>query len=374
MDTTSQHSLLLSTKIPNIRYEQFHNYFRGFHVSLVTPAFNINRIDKQQLLHDFRNNMNKEEKRLVFLACLASTGLLSCKVPPFPNDAIVDALFPRLLLITQWITNIHLPNYNLPTYQVTHETANLSNLKYWVEALFELKDAFYQERRQVEAVAALKKQEETLELLIRRAEMQHTAYTPATSKMLATWALEISKAPTNMHTTWLAGNKEYSGTIKDYWYYIMTAPTSSIYNIKNADIEELIEHLEDNLEHGTTSAYTVLKYVRSLRDKQTKGLGMFEMLGLSQEAVDTTMKVAAVASGHIPTTQSLPPAPIKANFPKLTDYLLAKITWERECKQVLEGTGTGEAGTSHKFPSSHEHNLQTNNSSNSSRGDNHEQE
>ena len=242
--TPAQATLLLSTKIPGIRHEMFHNYFAGLHLAVVTPRFNINRIDKSQLLRDFREQMSMEEKRLVFLTVLTSTGLLQCQVPPQPQDAVIDSLFPRLLLITNWIANIHLPNYELPIYKVTPETVAMGNLKYWIESLFQLKEQFYQERRQVEAVATLKRQEETLELLLRRADIMHQPYTPATAKMLATWALEISKAPSNMHTTWTVGasSKEHSGTIKEYWYWILTAPAASLYSIRAVDIQELIEH------------------------------------------------------------------------------------------------------------------------------------
>ena len=121
----------------------------------------------------------------------------------------------------------------------------------------------------------------------------------------------------------------------EYWKDIIKrcVKAESIFAIPQKDIQELIEHCEDNLIHGSIYSESLLRHIRGGKDKQNNFLGYdlskpsetsFVLLEESNNREDAA-KLLLIKSA--PSTM-----PREQDYPTRFKYLQAKLAYEMASK------------------------------------------
>jgi hypothetical protein len=196
---------------------------------------------------------NEVERRIYFLSLLNSTELIEFRVPAVPADSTVQLNMESLIRFIGWQSAISSPRLVLPRFVVSPETRQLPNVKHWLEAWWDSKAEFENGYITTTQLTKLRNREAALEKLIKNAALKTDDY----AGMLGAWAVEASNCP---------------AAIKEYWISLFKLKGFDIYNAKRVDLEEMLEHMEDNLEQGSIYAHNTLKHIRILLAKNKTGL------------------------------------------------------------------------------------------------------
>lgn len=148
------------------------------------------------------------------------------------------------------------------------------------------------------------------------------------SKILANWAADAASFPLTEVWNELTGTRT---TLREYWKQILILCNKEerIYAIPKADLDELIEHCEQNITESSiysTTLYTLLKNGR-LKQKNYLGLGDLDISGSpyrivsAGQTIEDAQKLALIDSA--PKTE-----PIEKNYPSKLAYLRAKMNWK----------------------------------------------
>lgn len=207
----------------------------------------------------------EQERRIMFLALLHSTDLVEFRVTAQPGDNIVQLNMESLIRFVGWQNAVSNPAIAFPRFVISHDTRTLDNFKHWMQAWFDAKKDFEDGYKSYAQGTKLRNREVALERLIKNAQKETTDY----SKLLAMWAMDAANVPQNL---------------KNYWTELFQLKGLQIYQAKYADLDELVEHMEENLEHGSIYASSTLKHVRILRAKNKAGLNFG--LGIPDEELE----------------------------------------------------------------------------------------
>lgn len=214
---------------------------------------------------------NGPDSYLLFLSLLSSTGQIEFRSPcsyTQETDQIVANNMEELIQTIGQINLITHPSFSLTQVAITRENHTLENVSYWIsnwsQCIKDFKDSYvtFNERQD------LNRREAALEKLIKAPYREI-----ALATQIANWAEIAGAFPTFTVTTQF-------GTLScaDYWKLIIRKciNTESIFSIPNADIQELIEHCETEIPHGTIYAHTLMQMLRTGKEKQVNFLGLGE--------------------------------------------------------------------------------------------------
>lgn len=207
----------------------------------------------------------EQERRILFLSLLKSTDLVEFRVAAVPQDNIVQLNMESLIRFVGWQHAVRNPAIAFPRFVVSHDTRDLGNFKHWMQAWFDAKKDFEDGYKSYSLGTKLRNREVALERLIKNAQKETTDY----SRLLGLWAMDAASVPTN---------------IREAWMELFTLKGLHIYNARAADLDELVEHMEEELEHGSIYANACLKHVRILRAKNKAGLNFG--LGIPDEELE----------------------------------------------------------------------------------------
>lgn len=198
----------------------------------------------------FRGSMSEVECKVLFIAMLKATGQVDFKMNAQPEISTVYKYMESLANMLQWHEAIENRSIKLPMYSINNATKDLENINHWIGAWNDIKESwklgYAQSISAKRALDELVRREEVLSRLIKSYTKKSTDY----AWLLARWALLASKAPKELHELWtklfkLKGIEVYNGEYTN-------------------DLSELVEHMENNLHHGTIYAHEVLKHIRHL--------------------------------------------------------------------------------------------------------------
>lgn len=207
---------------------------------------------------------------LLFLALLNSTELINwatpAKITP-RTDSIVANNMESLARIISYTNVISHPAFHMPGIVIDSGTNDLSNANMWIrdwqECYHEFASGYIREKEQEK----IKNREQILQNFIKSANkpIQHYA------RILAEWAAEacdFPKSPTLVNGV--------SVPLSEFWKSIIVkcCKEEHIFTILAADINELIEYCEENLEHGSIYAHTLMELLRAGQRRQINYLGL----------------------------------------------------------------------------------------------------
>ena len=205
---------------------------------------------------------NEEESKLLFLALLHSTELVEFRATAMPENNVVQLNMEPLARICAWMYGLSRAQLVLPKFIVQQDNRRMLNVKHWIATWYEARKDYEDGYNKFILDRKLAGKEEALERLIKNSQRTTDDY----AGLLATWALQASSAPKG---------------IGDYWRELFLLKGLKVYSARTVDLQELVDHMEEALEHGSIFAAATMKHLRILLKKNQAGLNYG--LGITDE-------------------------------------------------------------------------------------------
>ena len=287
----------------------------------------------------------KTESYLLFLALLDSTSLIQWRQPARYTDktnAIVANNMENLLHIIGKIDVIKHPTFTLPQFVISYDTGDLSNVHHWIQTWIGIYNDWHTGYKFAATERLLERREQALEKLIRS---EHVVAADKNNKILlatndklginiAEWAADAGSFPKSLMTHPFIHTPI---TISDYWKQIIRASIdmSKIWYYPQKDIEELIDHSEDYISHGSIYAHTLMARLKGGLQKKAD----FESFGdfdLDSEDTRFTLLDAETDNYTVNKMAAINAAPKdepkRENYATHFLYIKAKLNWSLAAK------------------------------------------
>lgn len=254
--------------------------------------------------------LTEEESKLLFLAILHSTELVEFRTAAFPENAAVQMNMEPLARIYSWMLGISRPQMVLPKFVISQENRRLQGIKHWIETWYGARKDYEDGYSSYLLGKKLAGKEEALERLIKNSQRTTEDY----AGLLCTWALQASSAPHG---------------ISDYWRELFTLKGLKIYSARTVDLQELVDHMEEHLEHGSIFAASTMKHIRTLLLKNKAGLNYG--LGITDEDLaEISSNPFTIVEGSIEQhNMDVIAAGAPEEEPKQSDFPLSKVAYLR---------------------------------------------
>lgn len=257
----------------------------------------------------------EEESKLLFLALLHDTELVEFRATAHPSAAMVALNMEPLARIHSWMIGLSRRTLVLPKFVVQQDNRDLKNIKHWIETWYGARKDYEDGYNKYLLDQKLAGKEEALERLIKNAQKSTDDF----AGLLCTWALQASSAPKG---------------IGEYWRELFTLKGLKVYAARTVDLQELVDHMEENLEHGSIFAANTLKHLRTLLKKNQAGLNYG--LGITDEdlaEIDSSpFKIVegSVEEHNMQIIAAGAPEeePQRKDYPSIVGYLRARAAWQ----------------------------------------------
>lgn len=254
---------------------------------------------------------------LLFIALLKSTDHIvfrsAVTVTP-ETDALVAQNMHNLIAAIGKINTIVHPGFTLPKFVISSDTCTLSNVRNWLRAWNSCLIDFATGFREYNASRALLNREIALERLIKNPMKSVESY----SKTLATWAAIAGSFPTYVITDATGAHIPMS----DYWTDIIQrcCRNATLTNVPAVDLDDLLEHCEEHIPHGSIYAAKLMQVLRNAINMQKNFLG-----GDSFQILNIPGNTEIVEHANILNLISTAPEvlPTQGNYTSKIEYLKA---------------------------------------------------
>lgn len=310
------------------------------------PLFSIHKKKLLTLAKDWANNkLTPTESYLLYLSLFHSTDLIIWRSPARFTDKtmqIISNNMEHLIQIIGKIDVIKHPNFVLPQFAISYDTASLENSFYWIQAWMhkynEFMEGFLESQKREEIKEKVDRREHSLERLIK------TAYASPQSvaNNLSDWAALSGGFPDFMMEHPLTRTKV---NVTEYWQEIIKAcvKEESIWRYPKADIVELVEHCEENIEHGSIYANSLMKLLRTGLQKHSDytGFGDVDLAGRTTSFKLLPQSASAEDANVYSAIQSAPEnEPKRHQYPSAGAYLRAKLNWDLKQRYGKDAHGS----------------------------------
>lgn len=317
----------------------------SYHKSVIHPIFHL----KQKALFSYvpralNGELTKTDSYLLYLALFNSTDLIEFRSPALYHPLTASIVAQNLEALAQIVAKMNVLGQhkvteilNLPRYVISVDTRDLSTSDGWISIWEENYTDYLSGYKKATMVEKLSRRELAIEKMI-RSRMEPSKY----STSLADWASVASDFEKH---AWYDVLDENDRPIQmgEYWKRIIkvcSRKDNSFYEIPMIDLNDLIEHLEENLPHGSTSAATLMSILETAR-KRKQSLTDFGDIDLSScedtfrildedASIEDANKLALIHSAPLEE-------PKLSSYPSKIAYLRAKMNWEmaREYREGL---------------------------------------
>jgi len=270
-----------------------------------------------------RRELTEIDTKLYFLAILHSTDLVEWRTYARPSQSVCELNMEALLDIIDWQNTIQHPHLSMPRMAITQDTASLDNVRNWIAAWNSARSDFENGYKELSRNQLMMRKEDTLQRLIKEQQKELTDY----AGILASWAELSAQFPTftlNLNGAHIS--------CADYWKQILVTCAKTpahIWRLDINDMRELLDHLEENLEHGSIYAHAVMSLIRKGIATHDNYLG-FSIIDYSEDIEQINLKILA---SDAPATM-----PMLHQYPNKILYLKAKIKYEQAQKMLATAT------------------------------------
>jgi hypothetical protein len=271
------------------------------------------------------------ESYLLYLSLLNSTELVEFRVAAKYSDEqtpkIIHNNMEFLLKIVGKVNLIKHPSFSLPKFVITPDTADLKNSYYWIQAWVGAHKEFMDGYTTAADTYEQEVRERALERLIKSPHKTVENY----AETLANWAEKACVFPHFLIKLPKSGREV---PISAYWKLIIKtcATDSAIFNVPREDLEELIEHCEDNIEPGSIYSNALMRLLRSGHQKRTNFMGFGDVDIASKRSTEFTIlddessvEVANIQSAIHSAPESVPKPD---QYPSKFAYIKAKMNYD----------------------------------------------
>lgn len=289
--------------------------------------------------------LSDTENYLLYLALFNSTGLMDFRVPAMQSPETASIIAHQMLNLHQMVEVITSHGeersqelFHLPTFVITPDTKCLEDSGEWIKIWKNCYSDYQNKYQTSTALEKLSRKETILERLIKDKTKDISLY----AHQLASWASAAGKFPEFIAD--LDDIHQFKGqnlTLSRYWQYIIKccAKTEAIWEIPDADLNELIEHCEEHIDHGSIYAHTLMSLLRAGAERKKNFLDLgdidigtggitFRILD-ANASIEDANKLAAIDSA--PQFE-----PIESQYPNKLAYLKAKMNYKMKKDYELE--------------------------------------
>jgi hypothetical protein len=273
---------------------------------------------------------------LMFLALLHSSELIDIRIPFIrteSTDSIISLNMEKLIRTVIKLNTVTEPETIFPHYAVTSETRDLSNVDTWIanweESYKEFKSGY---------VSA----HDSQKLIIRENALQRMILNPHKkvkdyASQIADWAAVAGTFPDFLIQS---PQTKLNVTLSEYWKSIIlkAAKNEYLYQIPEKDLNELLEHCEQNIPIGSIFSHALFKLLRAAKEKQDNFLGLGDF-DLSKTTYTILSENTSVEAAQLKAVIDAAPLeePRPEQYPTKFKYLLAKARWDAAQKMQKEG-------------------------------------
>lgn len=293
------------------------------------PIFHTTLPKLQSYVHDyFQNHLSEEESYLLYLAFWNQTGLVEFYTPAKLCTKTAGIIARNLDNIVSISRNLQHITLDLPRIRIDHETSDLENSPDWIDAWESCFKDHKEHYKTATALERLTRKETTLERYIKDPSKDIVTY----AHQLALWASDAGDFPqydAGLDKSILGGAKM---TLAAYWRHIIKAccKVESIWEVEQKDLEELIEHCEDHIPHGSIYAQELMSLLRSGQQKKKNYMDVGDVdVGLNGTVFRILKGDASVEdAAKIALIDSAPKEkPVESHYPNKLAYLKAKMNY-----------------------------------------------
>lgn len=265
--------------------------------------------------------LTETDTKLYFLSLLHSTGLVEFRSYAKPKVAICEQHMESLLREVSWITGLTDSTLSrLPRFVVSADTSSLDTVDGWLDAWKQARADLAEGYHTYNLEQKQQRREAALERLIKTPSRTVESY----ARALSEWAAHACDFPTGTVPSPSGAGEPI--TLRSYWIDLLQKCGNTdyqIWRVDRKDLEELLEYLEENLNHGSIYAAATMKLVRSALSRHADLLGMgspkFQIID-EQSGIEAQNIAAAVAAA--PEIE-----PVLEDYPSKVAYLRAKARW-----------------------------------------------
>ena len=305
-------------------------FFPDLQLGSIHPIFEARTevLFSQRNLIDWNKGiLSEEERKLLFLAILNSTGLAIFKRPAEPSKQCVLYNWEELLNVASWITDTAQYLYiheDLPHFVIDDATYDLATIHGWILAIQGIREDYrVSQRKKKSAAKAMDKTGKLQNLVLNHV---NGSKVPRLNSELASWAFDLAGLK-DEETTLGKDGKQTS--LRSFWASIICCPDTEVFGIEKEDITELVEFCEYNVptDFSKSSSFDTVR--RQLFERlyflQNFGFSVIDMDSLTPEQreeqeMEEDIKREALRG----------PEPSAKDFPKGDkdlDYKIAKARW-----------------------------------------------
>ncbi len=270
-----------------------------------------------------QQELTEIDSYLLFLAFLNSTELLVWNVPaqriPETKSIIANNISKLVSIITK-IDAIKHPSFSLAKISINTGTKTLSNVDQWIhnwtESYTDFMDGYKKAKISEDLARKLMHREATLERLIKDPQKELGTY----ARILALWAADAGNFPTYLVSNPITGIKTPMAEC---------TKEDKIFLIPKIDLQDLIEHCEENIMHGSIYAHSLMGLLKAGLNRQSNflGLGDINLTTTTFQILDAETSVED--ANKLLMIQNTPTElPRPEQYPTKLAYLRAKARYD----------------------------------------------
>lgn len=272
--------------------------------------------------------LTSTDSYLLFLALLHSSEQIqfrtSCKRTPM-TDSIIANNMEYLVRTVIKLNAIRNPGTLFPFFAVTAETCTLQNVHHWIEVWENCWKDFESGARKDIIHRELARRETALQRMIKNPHKPIKEYAP----QIAEWAATAGSFPVFLiPNPFTKDHKQIP--LSQYWKEIIVRSTRNeyLYTIPDNDLQELLDHCEDNIPPGSIYSHALFEALRTAISKKKNFLGLGDMdLRSTYQIIDDPKDVETANFKAMIDSAPLE-EPKREQYPTQFAYMKAKLRWD----------------------------------------------
>jgi hypothetical protein len=276
--------------------------------------------------------LTKTDAYLLFLAILNSSEQVTFRVPVFRTpmtDSIVASNMEYLIRTVIKLNTIRTPGSHFPSFVISPDTKNLANVRYWIELWDKSYKDFQDGYRSAHDSSKLIKREAALQRMIKNPHKKLREY----AYQIADWAIIAGDFP-KFEIINPFSSKKTKIALAEYWKEIIIRCTrdEQLFSIPDNDLEELLNHCNDNIPIGSIYSNALFKALRHGLAKKKNFLGLGDYDLKSKFAFIDDPKDVETANMRALIDSAPTELPRPEQYPTHFAYMKAKMRWDMSKK------------------------------------------
>ncbi len=265
---------------------------------------------------------------LLFLALLNTSEQIqfrtSCKRTPLTNSIVANNMEYLVRTVIK-LNAIRTPGTLFPYFAVTAETCTLANVHHWIEVWENCWRDFESGSRRDIIHRELARRETALQRMIKNPHKPIKEYAP----QIAEWAATAGSFPTFLIPNPFTKEKKQI-TLSTYWKEIIIRSTRNeyLYTIPDNDLQELLDHCEENIPPGSIYSHALFDSLRNAQKKKNNFLGLGDMDLRSTYQILEDPKDVESANFKAMIDSAPLEVPRREQYPTQFAYMKAKLRWD----------------------------------------------